>query len=71
MTTLAGGPGATMTSISPVTPPAVAEIVALPTAAAVTKPEALTSATDLFSLDHVTPDAGEVLPEASVIVAEA
>jgi hypothetical protein len=71
MTTLAGGPGATMTSICPVTPPAVAKIVAPPTAAAVTRPEALTAATELFELDHVTPEAGEVLPEASVIVAEA
>jgi FAD/FMN-containing dehydrogenase len=71
MTTLAAGPGTTKTSICPVTPPAVAEIVAFPTAAAVTRPEALTSATELVSLDHVTPEAGEVLPEASVMVADA
>jgi hypothetical protein len=71
MTTLAAGPGATWTNITPVTPSAVAEITAVPIAAAVTSPEALTSATDLFALDHVTPEAGEVLPEASVIVADA
>jgi len=37
----------------------------------VINPEASISATDGAELDQVTPDAGDVLPEASVIVAEA
>jgi hypothetical protein len=49
----------------------MARIVATPTRPPVTNPEALMSAIDAFKVDHITPEAGEVLPEASVIVAVA
>jgi len=67
---LAGAPGTTVTTTCPVRPPDVAEIVAVPVRAPVTRPE-LTEATVEFELDHVTFDAGELPPEPSLILAVA
>src|SRR6266498_1675592 len=67
---LAGAPGTTVTSTCPVRPPEVAEMVAVPLRAPVTRPE-LTEATAGFELDHVTFDAGELPPEPSLILAVA
>ena len=71
MLTLTGVPGVTVTNVCPVTPALWAKIVAVPTTAPVTNPAALTLATEGFPLDHVTPEAGDVFPDASVMVAEA
>src|SRR6266571_6794503 len=71
MATLDGAPGSTEIAFCPVTPPDVARIVTTPTSLPVMSPEASTCAIVASELDHVTPEAGDVLPAASVIVAEA
>jgi len=60
-----------VTDFCPVTPLDVAIIVAGPASRPVINPEASTCAIVGSELDQVTFTAGEVLPEASVIVAEA
>jgi hypothetical protein len=67
---LAGAPGTTVTATCPVKPPDVAEMVALPLRAPVTRPE-LTVATVGSELDHVTFDAGELPPEPLLMLAVA
>src|SRR5215212_5767727 len=67
---LAGAPGTTVTTSCSVRPREVAEIVAVPLRAPVTRPE-LTEATMGFELDQVTSGAGELPPEPSLIVAVA